>query len=170
MSHEFTRLYWTGKPDVKLRGETHRAERRAFTVTELLIVIVMISVIAAASLPKINDTVRQRRLISAANGVGGDVPVAFSLAARQRRPVTITYDQTSGELRVADRASGTIYLRRPLLSTSEYNLDGVSLTPEAIQVFPNGVASAAFSVTLTNGDRKRVVTASRTGLTRVTIP
>ena len=145
--------------------------RRGMTMVETMITLVVFGTMLAMALPKFNDSVRQRRVIAAANAVSADMPVAFSLAARQRKPVTLSYDASSGELRIADRASpDTIYLRRPLRTTSEYMLDSVRIAPAEVQLFPNGVSSAAFTVRLYNGPFARQVSVGRTGLTRVTRP
>ena len=136
---------------------------------EALIVVVVLGVMFTISLPRFNETTRQRRVISAVTTLNADIPVAFSLAARQRKPVTLTYDAASGEVRVADRLTGTIYLRRALRSTSEYKIDSVTMTPSSVQILPNGVASAPFTVQLFNGPFVRQIAVGRTGHTRVTV-
>ena len=137
---------------------------------ETMITLVVFGTIVSMALPKMSDGIRQRRVIGAANAVNADIPAAFSLAARQRKPVALSYDASSGELRVTDRADGTIYLRRPLRSTSEYMLDSVLVSPATVQLFPNGVSSAAFTVRLYNGRFTREISVGRTGFTRLTIP
>jgi prepilin-type N-terminal cleavage/methylation domain-containing protein len=145
--------------------------RRGVTMVESMLVMVVLGTMLSIALPKMNDSARQRRLISAANALNADLPVAFSLAARQRKPVTLSYDAASGEIRVADRARpDTVYLRRPLLATSEYLLDSVTVSPSSVQLLPNGVSSAAFTVRLYNGRFTRQVTMARSGFTRVTVP
>ena len=143
--------------------------RRGFTLPEAMIVVVVLGVMFSISLPRFNATTKQRRVISAATTLNADVPVAFSLAARQRKPVTLTYDATSGEVRVADRLTGTVYHRRALQSTSEYKIDSVTMTPASVQILPNGVASAPFTVTLFSGKFVRQIAVSRSGYTRVTV-
>jgi Tfp pilus assembly protein FimT len=142
--------------------------RVGFTLVETLISITVMGAVAAISLPKVNSTIRQQRVIAASNALAGDVEAAFSVAARQRKPIRILYDASSGEIRVVDRTALTVYSRRPLGLTSEYHLDAVSISPATVDVFPVGLASAAFTVTLTNGAFQRRVIVTRTGLTRVT--
>ena len=142
--------------------------RVGFTLVEMLISVTIMGSVAAMGLPKVNSTIRQQRVIAASNALAGDVEAAFSVAARQRKPVRILYDAPTGEIRVIDRAAKTVYRRRPLGQTSEYHLDAVSISPAAVDVFPVGLASAAFTVTLTNGAFHRRVVVTRTGLTRVT--
>lgn len=143
--------------------------RRGFTLPEAMIVVVVLGVMFSITLPRFNETTRQRRVISAVTALNADIPIAFSLAARQRKPVTLTYDAATGEVRVNDRATDTLYLRRALRSTSEYMLDSVTMTPSSVQIFPNGVASAPFTMRLFNGRFVRQLAVGRTGHTRVTV-
>ena len=143
--------------------------RPAFTLVELLIVIVVLGLLASMGLPRMNQTIRQRRVIGATTALSADIEAAFSLAARQRRPIRLIYDSPSGELRVTDRAAGTVYRTRALLSTSEYNLGAAVMSPASIDLFPNGLASSPFNITLTNGAYSRQVAVTRTGLTRVIV-
>lgn len=135
-----------------------------------MIVIVILGTLFSMSIPRMNNTVRQRRVIASAFALNADIPVAFSLAARQRKPVVLAYDATSGQVRVTDRATGTVYLRRALRSTSDYMLDSVTMTPASVQLFPNGVSSQPFTIRLVNGSHARLLSVARTGYTRVTVP
>jgi Tfp pilus assembly protein FimT len=140
-------------------------------MVELLMVIVVFGTILAIALPRASQGIRQRRVIAASNVVNATIPQAFSLAARARKPVTLTYDAASGEIRVIPRANpvDTIYARRALGSESEYKLESVIMTPAAVQIFPNGTSSSAFTIRLVNGSFVRQLNVGRTGLTRVTI-
>jgi Tfp pilus assembly protein FimT len=138
-------------------------------MVESVIVIVVFGTMASIGLPKVNRDMRQRRVIAATNALSAEIPAAFSLAARQRKPVTLSYDAASGEVRVADRATGTVFARRALAKTSEYMLDTVTMTPASVQVYPNGVSSSAFTFRLANGKFVRQLTVGRTGLSRVTV-
>lgn len=144
-------------------------KRPAFTLIEMLIVIVVLGSIAAIGLPRMNQTIRQRRVIAATHALSGDIEAAFSLAARRRRPIRLVYDAPSGELRMTDRSAGTVYRKRALLSTSEYKLDAAAMSAASIDLFPNGLASSSFDITLTSGAFSRQVAVTRTGLTRVTV-
>ena len=70
--------------------------RRGFTMVEMIIVIVVLGTMLSIALPRANSGIRQRRVIAASSALRSDVPVAFSLAARQRKPVVLTYDAASG--------------------------------------------------------------------------
>lgn len=143
--------------------------RPGFTLIEMLIVIVVLGSIAAIGLPRMNQTIRQRRVIAATHALSGDIEAAFSLAARQRRPIRLIYDSPSGELRVTDRTVGTVYRKRALLFSSEYKLGAAVMSAASIDLFPNGLASSPFNITLTSGAFSRQVAVTRTGLTRVIV-
>ena len=144
--------------------------RSGVTLVEWMTVIVILGTIFAIAIPKLSNDIRQRRVIAAAGALNADIPAAFSLAARQRKPVMLSYDAASGEVRVTDRAfPESVYVRRPLRNTSEYMLDAVTMTPASVQIFPNGVSSSPFTITLANGNFVRQLTVARTGFSRVTV-
>lgn len=157
------------KPASKNHFISRTRSRRGVTVVEMVIVIVVLGTMLSIGLPRMNEGVRQRRVIAASSALSADIPIAFSVAARQRKPVSLSYDAASGEVRVADRVTGTIYARRALGSTSEYMLDSVTMTPASVHVFPNGVSSSAFTIRLANGSFVRQLSVGRTGLRRVTV-
>ena len=143
--------------------------RSGITLVEWMTVIVILGTMFAIALPRLSNSVRQRRVIAASGAVNADLPVAFSLAARQRKPVSLSYDAASGEMRVTDHTTGTIYLRRALGGTSEYMLESVTMTPASVQLLPNGVSSSAFTIRLANGSFVRQLSVARTGFSRVTV-
>ena len=144
--------------------------RRGITLVEWMTVIVILGTMFAIALPKLGSSMRQRRVIAAGNALNADIPVAFSLAARQRKPVVLSYDATSGEVRVTDRARpDSIYYRRALGSNSEYMLDNVTMTPASVQLLPSGVSSSAFTIRVANGNYARLLTVARTGFSRVSV-
>lgn len=143
--------------------------RRGFTVVESVIVVVVFGTMLSIGLPKANEGIRQRRVIGATNALNAQMQAAFSLAARQRKPVMLFYDDASGEVRVTNRAGDTTYVSRALKSTSEYMLESVTMTPSSVQVFPTGVSSSAFTIRLANGSFARTISVGRTGLSRVTV-
>jgi prepilin-type N-terminal cleavage/methylation domain-containing protein len=156
-------LHFINRRSSGLRG------RRGVTLVESIIVISVFGTMLSLGLPRVNESIRQRRVIAATNAVNAQMRSAFSLAARQRKPVTLFYDDASGEVRVKDRADTTVYTRIALKNTSEYMLETVTMTPSTIQVFPTGVSSSAFTIHLANGNFARTITVGRTGLSRVTV-
>ena len=157
-------------PLPRLLTASHSRNRAGFTLVESVIVIVVFGTMLSIGLPRANQGVRQRRVIAATNALDADIPNAFSLAARQRKPMWLRYDAASGELRVTDRATGdTVFVRRALKGTSEFMLDTVTMTPSSVQIFPNGTSSSAFTIRLANGSFVRQISVGRTGLSRVTV-
>lgn len=146
-----------------------RRGRKGVTMIESMIVIVVFGTMLSIGVPRMSEGVRQRRVIAASGALNADIPVAFSLAARQRKPVTLTYDAASGEVRVSDRSTGIVYLRRPLRASSEYMLDSVTMSPSSVQLLPNGVSSSSFTIRLANGSFVRQLSVGRTGFSRVTV-
>lgn len=145
--------------------------RRGFTAAELMIAVVILGTIAAFGFPRVAREIRRARVNQAASLVASDIEVAFSLAGRQRRPVTVSYSSATKELQIADRASPTTVLRRrPLGSDTEWNIEQVTTAGLPVTIFPSGIASGAFSIDLTSGASTRRVTATRVGLTRVFTP
>lgn len=150
------------------RPDTYaRPDRRGFTLAEIIVYLVIIALVGRIALPSVNRTIRQQRVIAASAALAADVDAAFSVAARQRRPVRLTYDASSGEVRAADRATGTVYRRRSLRDQSEFKLTNVVIAPPTVDLFPSGIASAGFTITLTNGAYQRQVAVTRTGLSRI---
>jgi prepilin-type N-terminal cleavage/methylation domain-containing protein len=153
-----------------MKRSTPIRNRSGVTLVEWMTVIVILGTMFAIALPKLGDSTRQRRVIAASNALNSDIPVAFSLAARQRKPVVLSYDAASGEVRVTDRARpDSIYYRRALGSTSEYMLESVTMTPALVELLPNGVSSSAFTIRVANGSHARLLTVARTGFSRVSV-
>ena len=147
--------------------ELRRLRPAGFTILELLIVIVIFGTLSMASWPSVARIVTHSRVNQAARVVGHDLVVAVSAAARQRRPVRLTLDAGSQSFTVSDRASGSTLWQRSLGRDSEYGLDSVSFSTTPIDLFPNGFASSALTVTVSARDYSRLVVMSRAGWVRV---
>ena len=141
-----------------------RTGRGGFTAIELIIVAVIIGLMAAASMPRISRIVGEERIRKLQSSVAADVELAFALAQREHKPVTVTYSTSTKVMSVTDRVSGTVLKTRYLGQSAELSTTAVTFSPSAgITIFPMGLATAALTVTVTNGTFTRTVRATRAG-------
>ncbi|MDP9204698.1 MAG: prepilin-type N-terminal cleavage/methylation domain-containing protein [Gemmatimonadota bacterium] len=142
--------------------------RGGFSVFELLIVVVILGILATMVGPAMSRIARHNRVNRAATVIASDLQNAFAVAARQREPVRIQADASSRSYQFVDRKSGAVLRIRTFYGdTSEYRLTSLVFTPATIDVFPNGVSSAAVTINLFNGDYGKQITASTAGFIRV---
>lgn len=135
-----------------------------------MVVIVIVGVVVAFSVPKFGKTMNQQRLIRAAGSVQGEMRLAFTMAQRTRKPVRIVYSSDSLALTVTNRSQNRVYGRVALGTKAGTNNDGMGLsagqitvypTSGLVEVYPSGFASDSMSLTLTG--------ASNSGLTPKTV-
>ena len=142
-----------------------RKPRGGFTAIELMIVVVVIGIMAAAVMPRISRIVADQRIRSLQSAVASDLEVAFALAQRRHMPVTITYSTSTKVLTITDRVSNTVLKTRYLGQNANLSTTGVTFAPSGgITIFPMGLATAACTVTVTNGAFTRRVAVTRAGL------
>lgn len=137
------------------------------TLTELLLVVVIVGIVTAAVLPRVARSREASTAKSVASVIGGDVEAAFSTAARSRRPMLFRCDCPNHKYEVADQTDGSIRLSRRLDSTTNLMVDRLALSSTAVVIGPNGIASEAFVVDVGVGASSRRVTVSRTGQVRI---
>src|SRR6476646_423186 len=140
--------------------------RAGFTLIEVLLIVVIIGLLVAFMVPRVGATIQHARVNRAANAVAGDLELAFTMAARQRRPIRLTTTGTT-TYTMSDRIGGTLRASRNLGAASEFKLDTLSFTPATIDVFPSGVSTAALTVAVTANGYTRQVILSRGGQIRV---
>lgn len=148
-----------------------RRPRGGFTLIEMLIVMSVLGVIALMSMGQVSSYTRERSVASAAATVRMDLQQAFAIAARNRRPVRVSFAPADTALRITDRENTTTFVRRGLGAGSGFKLLPsdvafcTSTCSEAsVVVFPNGWASDTLSVTISKGDHTRGIRMSRSGL------
>jgi len=145
-----------------------RITRPGFSLFELLIVISVMSILAAMAGPSISRIVRHNRVNRAAMVITADLQNAFASAARQREPIRISADASTKSYQFTDRKTGAVLRIRSFYGdTSDYRLSTLRFTPATIDVFPSGISSAAVVVDLANGDYSRRITASTAGFIRL---
>jgi prepilin-type N-terminal cleavage/methylation domain-containing protein len=144
-----------------------RRRSGGYTVIELLLVMIIISVIAAVAYVRMQPSLERARVRGAASVLAGDLQYAQVMAARLRTPMVVSMNTGALTYQIADRG-GTVYRARDLGAAGSYALGELQATPATLEVFPNAVAAQSATYTVgANGYRRRV-TFSRAGQIRVT--
>lgn len=144
------------------------AQRRSgFSMLEMLVVMLIISLLVKISVQKISTVIRHERVNRAAQVLVLDLQNGFAMAGRQRAPVRLTFTPSTKTYVFTDRASGTVLQTRVMSTGADYSVTSMSSTATTVDILPNGIGSTAFEVTLANGDYSRKVTASTAGFVRM---
>ena len=141
--------------------------RSGFSMLEMLIVIIVMSVLVKIGVQKIERVIRHERVNRAAQVLVQDLQNGFAMAGRQRAPVRLTFTTSTKTYVFTDRATGTVLQTRVMSTGADYSLTSMSTTATSVDILPNGIGSTAFTVTLTNGDYSRTVSASTAGFVRM---
>lgn len=145
--------------------------RPGFSIMEALVVVILLGIISSMAVPSIARSMTSTRADRATQAVANDVEAAFSLAARQRKPVTLFVDTVRLRIEIRDRATATVLQSRSYsLTESEFGLNRLLVKPSDITIFPNGLANVAFNIYTFAGPTGRAVRVRRTGHIRVTAP
>jgi prepilin-type N-terminal cleavage/methylation domain-containing protein len=147
--------------DLLTRGG--RAKRTGFTAIELMIVVTIIGLMAAAVMPRISRIVAEQRIRKLQEVVATDLERAFAYANREHKPVSVTYSTTTNVISITDRA-GTVLFNDYIGRFDDMSTTAVTFSPSAgINVFPFGLSSAALTITITNGTYTKTIAATRAG-------
>lgn len=142
--------------------------RKGFSLTEVLLVLSLLGIVTAIAMPTVSRSLASIRADRAAAIVAADMKLAFSLAARQNRPVRLALTSAQRQYTIEDRASGTVLQRRNFgAGAADLMVSSLTGSPSTVDVFPNGLASAGVTYTLQVGQHQRVITMTRTGHVRV---
>jgi prepilin-type N-terminal cleavage/methylation domain-containing protein len=156
---------------VSRRMRTLRGPRTAgFTIIELVMVMVLISILASIAYLRVGPTLERTRVRGATNIMAGDLQYAQVLAARYRTPMTISVNAAAKTYPIMDRAAN-VYRVRDFGPGGDYALTELTAVPATVEVFPNAVVGQSATYTLGLNGRERRITFSRAGQIRVsTVP
>jgi prepilin-type N-terminal cleavage/methylation domain-containing protein len=142
--------------------------RRGFTLIEILAVVAIASILLSLGLPRIGPALDRARVNSAANVMAGDLQYAQMMAVRNRRPVALVVTTSTKQYIIRDRDDSSIIYRTRFLGTeSEFGIAILTASPTTNETFPNGLARASATYTLTLNGYTRTVTFSRAGQVRI---
>jgi prepilin-type N-terminal cleavage/methylation domain-containing protein len=153
---------------MRIRSTSHKYSGLGFSIIEIIVVVAILGIMAAVAGPAMSQIVRHNRVNRATMIITSDLQNAFAVAARQREPVRILADSLTRSYQFVDRKTGTVLRIRTFYGDlSEYRLNRLVFIPATIDVFPNGVSSAALTIKLANGDYSKEIKASTAGFVRI---
>lgn len=140
-----------------------------FTLIEVIVVLTLVGVATAISIPKISTVVEQTKVQRAAQTLQMEVQQAFAIAGRNRSPVTLRWNNGSMQLQVTNLAGTIVYRRAGVGTQSAYGLSGneVAVTPVVLTVFPNGLAADTLVIKVSRRSYSRTIRVSRSGMVRL---
>ena len=149
-----------------LRLARRRPRRRGFSLIELLVVIVIVSIAMTATLPRIGAVTNQTKVQRANQALQQDVQQAWAIAARNRAPTRLKFVSSSMQLQITNLAGNTVYKRTGYGTGGGYGLTSTELTmsPSTITVFPNGLASDTVAFTVSRSSYSRRFWVSKSGM------
>ena len=144
------------------------AGRPGFSLLELLVVLTLLSIIAAITLPGLARSLAQLRLQRAANVVVSSVQLAQSTAARQRTPVRLSIDSAAKILRVRNYTNpATVYAEQQLDGSMENGVKALSVSDTSLVLYPSGLVEKQLDIVLQSVDGHLHVRLTRGGQIRI---
>lgn len=126
-------------------------------------VIAVVGLLSLIAQQQVSGTIRRSQVNRATAAVAADLESAFTMAARQRRPIRISCC-TNGSYTFADRTGGTVRLQRSLI---DYGVTTLTFSTSPVDIFPSGVATSADTVTIGAGGYTRRIVMTSAGLVRI---
>lgn len=138
-----------------------------FSMIETLFVLIILGVVVASAMPVMERGVARSKADRAVATLANDLRGAFSLAARQHKPVRILVSTSNRTITIQDRATGTVYQKRELSQqNSAWGLTALSSSRAYVDIFPNGIASDTLNLRLGVSSNVRVLRMTRVGQIR----
>jgi prepilin-type N-terminal cleavage/methylation domain-containing protein len=145
--------------------------RNGFTLTELLVVLILMGITGGFAAIQIGSGLAQTRAQRAAGMIATDLKMAHSLSARARKPMRISVDTAGKVFRVVDQAAWTtVYSERHFGPAGDVPVQHMIATDTSLVVFPNGRSSSSIRLTVRAGANRRVISMTRAGQVRVSQP
>lgn len=138
-----------------------------YTLVEAVIAIVVMGILLSIAWVRMGPAVSQARVRSAATVVATDLQYAQMLAVRQRRPVAVIVDNSLRSYIIRLRDTSLTFRDRFFGQDTEYVLDSLSASPASVVLFPNGVAAATTTFTVSLRGYTRHVRLTRAGQVRI---
>lgn len=147
---------------------TRNARRGGFTILELLLVVVMVSLLGAISMGKMSRILTSWRVNRAAQAMSEELQKAFALVGRNRKPVIVQFNKSKMVLSIRGRTD-TVYTQRSFGMESEYTLDSadVKLSTAKLEIYPPGLAADSLSIRISKNGAYRRVRMLRGGLVQI---
>lgn len=150
------------------RAKSAGSRRRAYTLAELVTVIIIVGILAAVAIPTFGNSVGRNRALGAANRLAADLRYAAAVARQAAAPRGLRFDETNKRYTVAgindpDRP-GQAYVVK--LADDPYYVTSISLNlggATEIMFDGYGVASAAGDIRIAAGNRQVIVTVALDG-------
>ena len=145
-----------------------QANRLGFTLIEAVMVLLIVATVVGALAPSALRQISHTRVNRAANIAAADFFLAQSLAGRQHAPVVVSFDSTNMETTITQPAPANTNLHtRRFGIDSEFKLTTFTASASPVLILPNGMSSAAVTLTVGNGAYTRQIRMTRAGQIRV---
>jgi Tfp pilus assembly protein FimT len=144
---------------------------RGYTMVEMVLTFVVIAIMAAMMVPKIGRAMRTNQVNRSIALVASDMEAAYTLAARQRKPLRVNCTCGAGTYTVVDRA-GTVLMSRNLRADNDLGVMTLTFTANPVntlpvEIFPPGISDKNLTVRITSGTSTRAVFVTTAGQVRI---
>jgi type II secretion system protein H len=147
-------------------------DRAGFTLVEIMMVLALLGLISAMGVWGLLPALEREKVRSAAGVIVADMQYAQMLAARQREPVAVIFNESLRMYVIKERGGATVFRERFLGDDTDYDLEAMQIEVDSgkdleVEIFPNGVATKTVTVTIGIKDYVRQVKLSRAGRVRM---
>jgi len=140
--------------------------RGGFTLIEMIVVVILVGVTTMLVAPSVGRGIARARVRRAASIVAGDLELAFTTAARERKPVRVEFTSGTLSYTISDRVTSTVLISRDFGPASELGLTSFTASLPTLDIYPNGIASGSDTLFLELGSSSRKVIVTRIGIIR----